>query len=131
MEPIEIAKALRADEQVHYNCCQSVVLSFADALGLSREQAFALTSHFGSGMRHGSTCGAVTGALLVLGGLGVTGPEAVAMLNRFREGHGALDCATLLRTSHEAGIARKEHCDGLVFEMVRAVEAIREARRQG
>ena len=122
MTHMEKTQALRADTNVHYNCAQAVLVPFAAEMGLSEEQAYALGAHFGSGMRHGSTCGAVTGALMVLGMLGYDEKEAAALLHQVREGHGALDCATLLRTSHEAGIPRKPHCDGMVFELVQAVE---------
>ena len=122
MTHMEKTQALRTDTNVHYNCAQAVLVPFAAEMGLSEEQAYALGAHFGAGMRHGSTCGAVTGALMVLGMLGYDEPTATAMLRKVREGHGALDCATLLRTSHEAGIPRKPHCDGMVFELVQAVE---------
>lgn len=121
MTNIEKARQLRADTQVHYNCAQAVLVAFAQEMGMTEEQAYNLGAHFGSGMRHGSTCGAVTGALMVLGMLGYDEKEAAALMRQVREGHGALDCATLLKSSHEKGIARKEHCDGLVFEMVEAV----------
>lgn len=124
MEYMEHARALRANTEKHYNCCQSVLVPFAKDMGLTEEQAYQLGAHFGSGMRHGSTCGAVTGALMVLGMLGYDEKAATALLRSVREGHGALDCATLLRTSHEAGIPRKAHCDGIVFEMLQAVEDI-------
>ena len=120
----EHAAALRADTTTHYNCAQSVLIPFAKEAGLTEEQANALAAHFGSGMRHGSTCGAITGALMVLGMLGYDEKTATTLLRQTREGHGALDCATLLRTSHEAGIPRKQHCDGIVFEMLQAVEDI-------
>ena len=122
MTHMEKTQALRADTNVHYNCAQAVLVPFAAEMGLSEEQAYTLGAHFGAGMRHGSTCGAVTGALMVLGMLGYDESTATAMLRKVREGHGALDCATLLRTSHEAGIPRKPHCDGMVFELVQAVE---------
>lgn len=121
MTNMEKARQLRADTQVHYNCAQAVLVAFAQEMGMTEKQAYNLGAHFGSGMRHGSTCGAVTGALMVLGMLGYDEKEAAALLRQVREGHGALDCATLLKSSHEKGIARKEHCDGLVFEMVEAV----------
>ena len=106
------------------NCAQSVVIPFAHEMGLTEEQAFALGAHFGSGMRHGSACGALSGALMVLGGLGYGDKEALALLRQVREAHGATDCATLLRTSRERGEDKKTHCDGLVFEMVEALDRI-------
>lgn len=124
MEHMERARQLRADTNIHYNCAQAVLMPFAQEAGLTEEQAFKMAAHFGSGMRHGSTCGAVTGALMALGLLGYDEKEAAALLRQVREGHGALDCATLLKTSHEQGIPRKSHCDGIVFEMVEALDKI-------
>jgi C_GCAxxG_C_C family probable redox protein len=121
---MEKCRALREDKTVHYNCCQAVLVPFAAEMGITEEQAYKMGAHFGSGMRHGSTCGAITGALMALGMLGYDESRATALLRKVREGHGALDCATLLRTSHEAGIPRKTHCDNIVFEMLQAVEDI-------
>ncbi len=54
--------------QTGFNCAQSVLLAFACELGLSEESASRLAQAFGGGMaRTGQTCGAVTGAMLVLG----------------------------------------------------------------
>jgi C_GCAxxG_C_C family probable redox protein len=50
------------------NCAQSVLTAFSDELGLDRSLALKLTMGFGGGMgRTGRTCGAVTGAYMVLG----------------------------------------------------------------
>ena len=85
MTRMEETEALRARTDVHYNCCQSVLVPFADLCGLDKETAFRLGANFGSGMRHGSTCGAVTGALMVLGLAGKGADEATALMRRFRE----------------------------------------------
>lgn len=51
-----------------HNCAQSVLLSFADDLKFSRELALKMAVGFGAGMgRLQETCGAVTGAIMVLG----------------------------------------------------------------
>jgi C_GCAxxG_C_C family probable redox protein len=51
-----------------YNCAQSVVLSFADDLKFSKELAQKLAAGFGGGMgMKQETCGAFTGAIMVLG----------------------------------------------------------------
>ncbi len=50
------------------NCAQSVFASFAEDLGLDKETALRIGSGFGSGMgRMALTCGAVTGAFMVIG----------------------------------------------------------------
>ena len=51
-----------------YNCAQSVLLSFADDLKFSKELALKMAAGFGGGMgKQQETCGAVTGAIMVLG----------------------------------------------------------------
>jgi C_GCAxxG_C_C family probable redox protein len=50
-----------------FSCAQSVFCAFAEEI-LGREAALRAASSFGAGMaRRGDTCGAVTGALMVLG----------------------------------------------------------------
>ena len=118
MHHYETVRKLRADETTHYNCCQAILVTFAKEMGLSPKQAYDLGVHFGSGMRHGSTCGALSGGLMVLGTLGYDGKMAAELLKDFRVGHGATDCATLLKASHDRGEPKKQHCDDLVFEIV-------------
>ncbi len=112
------AKKLRAQERPHYNCCQAVMGAFATEMGLSQEQVRALGAHFGLGMRCGSACGVVSGALQTLGALGKDEKEATAFLQQFKEKHGAVDCPTLLALSRQRGEAPRSHCDGLIFEAV-------------
>lgn len=50
-----------------FNCSQAVLTAFASDFGLSEELTLKLGSEFGSGARNGELCGAVSGALLVLG----------------------------------------------------------------
>ena len=128
MEHLERTRALRADTGVHYNCCQSILVPFAEEIGLTEERAYALGAHFGSGMRHGGTCGALSGTLMVLGLLGYDEKQAAALVGSFRQAHGATHCAALLKASHDRGIPRKQHCDGLVFEMVEALDRLLKER---
>ena len=122
MTRMEETQGLRARTDVHFNCCQSVLVPFADACGLDREAAFRMGANFGAGMRHGSTCGAVTSALMVLGLAGRGPDEATQFMRRFREKNQALDCAGLLRMAKENGEERKPHCDRLVFDAVEILE---------
>ena len=124
MTAMEKARALREDTGVHYNCCQSVLIPFAQRLGLSEEQANALGAHFGSGMRHGSTCGALTGALM---GAGLAGKDAGAaneLLRRFREQNGYTDCRDLLLAARDRGQVKKDNCDELVYQCVAYLEEL-------
>lgn len=118
MTHMEKARELRARTDIHFNCCQSVLVAFAEDMGLTEEQAYNLGTNFGSGMRCGSVCGVLTGALMVLGMTGYPPEEADSFRRKFLEDHGEINCAALLKAAHEAGIARKDHCDGLVFDAV-------------
>ena len=122
MTHLEKAEELRARTDVHFNCCQAVLVTFAQERGLTEEQAYNLGANFGSGMRCGSVCGTLTAALMVLGMKGYDEVASSAFLRKFREDHGAIECAALLKKSHDAGIPRKEHCDGLVFEVVQMLD---------
>lgn len=122
MDHMECARALREDRTTHYNCCQSVLVAFAKELGLSREQANALGRHFGAGMKHGSTCGALTGALMALGLKGHDEAAAQKLMQDFRARNGCLDCAHLLQNAKERGEERKAHCDRMVYECVEALD---------
>ena len=124
MERMEHARALRAVTDMHYNCCQSVLVPFADQLGLTEEQAYALGANFGGGMRHGSTCGAITGALMVLGLMGCGEAESRWLLQQFRAANGCTDCAGLLAAARERGEEKKPHCDRMVYQCVQALEDI-------
>ncbi|MGD0341849.1 MAG: C-GCAxxG-C-C family protein [Bacteroidales bacterium] len=51
-----------------FHCSQSVFAVFSEELGLSRETALKIACPFGGGLGgYGRTCGALTGAMMVLG----------------------------------------------------------------
>ena len=61
-----------------YNCAQSVFTAYAPDFGIGKDQALSLAAGFGGGIgRLQETCGAVSGAVLVLG-----------LSSRFREADG-------------------------------------------
>lgn len=124
MNKLEHTQALRARTDIHFNCCQSILVPFCKECGLTEEQAYRLGAHFGGGMKHGATCGAVTGALMVLGMAGKGNDAATELLARFRQQNQALDCATLLKLAHERGEERKPHCDRMVYEAVGLLEEL-------
>lgn len=49
------------------DCSQVVFEHFAESLGMSAEEANRLTAAFGGGSGMGETCGAVVGAMMVIG----------------------------------------------------------------
>ncbi len=51
-----------------FNCAQAVLSAFGPQMGLDKQTALKVAGAFGGGMaRMGETCGAVTGALMVIG----------------------------------------------------------------
>ena len=50
-----------------FNCAQSVLAVFCEDYGLSQKEALLVASGFGAGLRSGEVCGAVTGAVMVIG----------------------------------------------------------------
>lgn len=120
---IDKARKLRERTDVHYNCAQGVAAPFAKTVGIDEAAALRMTAAFGSGMGMGATCGAVTGALMVLGLAGVN--DAPKLLRRVRESHNGLtDCKDLLRVNAQAGNPKKQHCDSMVYELVEITEEI-------
>jgi len=63
----------------NFNCSQAVLTSFAGDFGIDEDLALRIATPFGGGMgRRQKVCGAVTGALMVLGlkyGKGITDPD--------------------------------------------------------
>jgi len=65
MDRSDIARELFLGD---FNCAQSVLITFASDFGYSKELAAKLSSGFGGGIgKTQGTCGAVTGAIMVLG----------------------------------------------------------------
>ena len=111
--------------KVGFSCSQAVLGAFGDDLGLDNELALKISDPFGGGMKYGSTCGAVCGALMAIGlKFGRTMPkdevhmkrtnEAVALfLKRFKEASGGeIDCLKLLNcdiNTPEGKEYRKQH----------------------
>jgi len=127
------------------HCSQSVLAAFAEKCGITDEQALKLGSCLGSGMRKGEVCGAVSGALMVLGLLygqknagdteGRQSSNKVndLMMNRFKEKCGSYICNDLLgcdittEEGHQYCVDNKlftEFCPKMVAAAVDIVEEI-------
>ncbi|MFW9990095.1 MAG: C-GCAxxG-C-C family protein [Candidatus Odinarchaeota archaeon] len=91
------------------NCAQSVLSSFSTDFGLNKETALRIATGFGGGMaRFGRTCGAVSGAYMVIGlRYGMGSNEEVEMKEktyeviqefskRFQKLHGSELCKELI-----------------------------------
>ncbi len=92
-----------------FSCAQAILATYGPELGLERETALKVAGGFGSGMgRMAGTCGAVTGAFMVIGLLhGMTKADdqkqkelsygvVRRFAERFRRRHGSLECRELM-----------------------------------
>ncbi len=101
-----------------FNCAQAVLAACGDLTGLSEKEALGIASCFGGGMRCGSVCGALTGALMALGLLYPHNEAAdkeakadisrrtVAMIDAFRARWGNINCHDLL----EMPVSEAKNC---------------------
>ena len=90
------------------DCSQIIMGEWAAKLGLSKEEALKVSSAFGGGMGLGESCGAVIGAMLVLGmKYGNTGEnqqekkdvlnaKRAEFLEKFKAAHSHCSCRELL-----------------------------------
>lgn len=104
------AKAAAAIMKEHkMNCAQTVVTAFCGDLGIDRNLALKIAMGFGGGMgRTARTCGAVTGAYIVLGLAQEISPEnpratidlTYVLMKKFNQKfvnkHGSMVCKELL-----------------------------------
>ncbi len=125
----------------NFNCSQAVFATFAEELGMDKETALRIGTPFGSGARRGEICGAVSGALMVLGlKYGHCHSEnaeekarayqvADDFLNRFSEAKGSVVCRELLKYDLTKEADMKEIMKQNLFrtvcpEMVKCAAAI-------
>jgi C_GCAxxG_C_C family probable redox protein len=112
-------------------CSQALLAAFANHYDLPRETALKLAGSFGGGMgRQGLTCGAVTGALMVLGlDAGRVDIEDDAardrndtlvqdFFRRFQEKYGTLDCNELTGVQMSCAEARTAGKEDGTFDRV-------------
>ncbi|MGI5891843.1 MAG: C-GCAxxG-C-C family protein [Bacillota bacterium] len=90
------------------DCSQIVFSEFSEQLGVDKETAKKIAASFGAGMWNGEVCGAVAGAMMVIGlkyGHTKLGDEkakgqTIAKVNQFKEAfereHGSIVCREIL-----------------------------------
>ena len=126
-----------------FNCAQAVLSVFCEKYGLDNETALKISCGLGAGVRSGEVCGAVSGAVLVVGlKLGhhtAEDKESKAncyakteeFLNEFRKAHNTIICRDLLGVdiSTEDGRTQAQDrnlfstiCDNLVVSAVIILE---------
>lgn len=138
------SKSLLVDEQFSkFNCAQTVFSLFAPELGVDEKTALKIASGFGSGMNCAETCGAVTGAYMVIGmkhGHSTPDPDKKANTKmmirqfneKFKETHGSLICKQLIgfdistpegsAAAGKAGVF-ETHCPAFIKTSCRILES--------
>lgn len=106
------------------NCCQTVILSFADQLDLPEETLKRIGAGFLAGMgTGGATCGALAGAQIVMGlkeykGKRLPG-KAKELFNEFEKRCGATICRDLKKKTNGKQLCE---CDECIRNAVRILE---------
>ncbi len=111
-----------------FSCSQAVLSTYGNDLGLDRETALRVAAAFGGGMgRMGATCGAVTGAFMVLGlkygspdeedsdAKEKTYEQVRQFARRFVKEHGSLICNDLLGCDISTSHGREEASEKGLF----------------
>ena len=139
------------EEQAHllfssgYNCAQAVLGAFCEDEGLSMKTALMLATGFGGGVRCGELCGAVSGAIMVIGlkcGFYIKKDmeqnefcrkKTYEFIERFKETNRSILCRDLLgadirtpadHAKPEAKAAHKKVCPALVGSAVQIIESM-------
>ena len=118
MKEIETTHAMDAS----YNCAQSLLIPFLKDYGIREEDGVKFASVFGSGMgRMQETCGAVTGAFMILGlEYGFTDPKDQKQRDlllektrefvlKFKSEHGTLKCRDILMYDINTEEGQRKH----------------------
>jgi C_GCAxxG_C_C family probable redox protein len=91
-----------------FSCSQAVLGTYCERFGLDKKQAYRISSAFGGGMHLDQTCGAVTGAFMVIGlkygrtkaddveAKMKTATTAAEFAKKFKARHGSIGCTELI-----------------------------------
>ncbi len=120
----------RADEAMSLfksGCCcsQAVLATYGPSLGMSHEQCLAIACGFAGGMHMAETCGAVTGAFMVLGLR-----HAGAKSNKL-EGRAASKAAIIEFTRKFEARRGTVRCRNLLGCDISTAEGMDQAKQQG
>ena len=147
-----MSEAEKAKKQFEkgFSCAPAVLSAYAERLGLEEALALKIACGFGGGIgRMGRTCGAVTGAVMVIGlkhGQADANDEesrqrthklVKEFIDRFVTLHGSIECKELinydLSDPAELRLAKKNKvfqnkCTGFVYDSARILEDILQLR---
>jgi C_GCAxxG_C_C family probable redox protein len=129
-----------------FSCAPAVFSTYSEQFGLDKELALKIACGFGGGIgRMGKTCGAVTGAVMVIGlkhgqvnladekSRQETHKLVKKFVDKFTKLHGSIECRELigydlsnsaeLKLARESGVFRKK-CAGFVYDAARILEDV-------
>ena len=127
---VKTEKAVKRFKEKGFNCSQAVLSSYSEQFGLDFDKACKIATGFGGGMRMAGTCGAVTGAFMVLGLKYGNNPEkdknAKAntykkiedFTNRFKDRNNSVICGDLLGCDISTPEGTKEAHDKGLFSII-------------
>ena len=140
------AKSAKKQFEKGFSCAPAVVSTYSDQFGLGKELALKISCGFGGGIgRMGRTCGAVTGAVMVIGlkhGQADVADEESRQethrlvrefLGKFTALHGSVECRELigydlsnpreLRAARKSGVFESK-CAGFVYDAACILEDV-------
>ena len=123
-----------------FACSQAVLAAFCENYGLDESMAFRLASGFAGGMKSAEVCGAVSGAVMVIGlkhghvngdireSRRASGAKVQEFMSMFKSRQNFLTCRDLLGCDIATQEGRQIALDNKLFT-TRCVDLVREAAR--
>ena len=100
------------------NCCQTVVMAYADRLPIEAKDAMNVAAPFGRGLAGTrEVCGCVSGMAMVCGLAGHTA-DVRPLIERFREDNGDIVCGRLLQMGKRPCNEMVAYAAGLLSDIV-------------
>lgn len=141
----DIETAVSCFKNTEFNCSQAIISTYGSKFGVDQASCFKISEAFGGGIAHlGSICGAVSGAMMVIGlSHGRTKDDdlkakkkvydlADEFIAEFKERNKTVMCKELLNyeidTEEKLKLAREkkvfENCPGFVQDAAEIIEEI-------
>lgn len=100
------------------NCCQAVVMAWADRLPIAPEDAMNVAAPFGRGLSGcREVCGCVSGMAIVCGLTGHTA-DTRTLIEKFRESNGDIVCSRLFQMGKRPCNDLVAYASGLLSEVL-------------
>ncbi len=127
MTNAERAKAIYKEG---FSCAPAVLAAYCEQFGLQRDKALKIATGFGGGMHLDQTCGAVTGAIMVIGlKYGKTRADdnkakektfevSKRLADKFKARYGSIECKALLGCDITTPEGLKEARDKKLFTTI-------------